>query len=121
MREYPILPPYDCKRVFTQPFINKYAFKGSFIHNINSHHSRYLTFFSFQHIDLTSVSADSRMSEDSVKDGTTGVGIYSLSVSNVTLEHAGIYACIAIASFVDLDKTIKFRTARVTVREAGGK
>ena len=60
------------------------------------------------------------MSEDSVKDGSTGVGSYSLAVSNVTSADAGIYACIAIASFVDLDKTIKFRTARVTVRESGG-
>ena len=75
----------------------------------------------FQHIDLTSVTADSRMSEDSVKDGSTGVGSYSLTVSNVTSADGGIYACIAIASFVDLDKTIKFRTATVTVRESGGK
>ena len=74
----------------------------------------------FQHIDLTSVTADSRMSEDSVKDGSTGVGSYSLGVNNGTSADAGIYACIAIASFVDLDKTIKFRTARVTVRESGG-
>ena len=61
------------------------------------------------------------MSEGSVKDGSTGVGGYSLSVNNVTSGDAGIYACIAIASFVDLDKTIKFRTARVTVRQSGGK
>ena len=60
------------------------------------------------------------MSEDSVKDGSTGVGSYSITVNNVTSADAGIYACIAIASFVDLDKTIKFRTARVTVRESGG-
>ena len=61
------------------------------------------------------------MSEDSVKDGTSGVGSYSLTVRNVSAGDAGIYACIAIASFVDLDKTIKFRTATVTVREGRGK
>ena len=60
------------------------------------------------------------MSEDSVKDGTSGVGSYSLTVRNVSAGDAGIYACIAIASFVDLDKTIKFRTAEITVREGTG-
>ena len=79
-----------------------------------------VTLCNFQHLDLTSVGADPRMSEDSVKDGSSGVGSYSLTVRNVTPGDAGIYACIAIASFVELDKTIKFRTAKITVREGRG-
>jgi hypothetical protein len=64
-------------------------------------------------------SDDSRFTLFHTTDSSGFIRLHSLTIGNVSRDDSGVYACIAMISLVDMDKTVKYRTANINVNIPG--